>query len=416
MAGTNSIESNLPLKAQRISTIAFCVLLAGWVVLFLASGSVQRGPSPKYMGGDFVLFLSAAKVVHAGGNPYNQRVLYRAERQFLQRDGVTPPLFQAYMRVGNPPLLFWALQPVTAASFDTSSKLWCLAMYVLLALGSLGCLVRMGWRRRWLPLAMFLALPQTMYAAYYGNLDGIVFAALAWSAALARRNPIIAGALLTLAFLKPQVALPGALLILLFLCPQRLRLLIGFALTLVLELAVTVVTTGAGSVGWWLQALGGYSQRLGVQPDIASLSGLYVYTVSDRIRLALEGLSLLVLVVATAVWWWRGRQRGGDPVLGVAWLWIAWFLATPFAHFHDEVVLALPILAIVGRDGAWLGRWPANITLYVLLLSIVLFPTSRAHTDFQSLTLLVVLGCALVQLSRERAADETPPANVPTWA
>jgi hypothetical protein len=416
VGGTGPTETSQRSKARRISIIALCTLLGAWVVLFVASGSLQRGPNPKYMGGDFVLFLSAARVVHAGGNPYDQRVLYRAERRFLQRDGVSPSSFQAYMRVGNPPLLFWALQPVTAASFDNSAKLWCLAMYALLAVGFLGCLVRMGWHRRWLPLAMFLALPQTMYAAYYGNLDGVVFAALGWSAALARRKPLIAGALLTLAFLKPQVALPGALLILLFLSPRRLRLVAGFILTSVLEFALTVITTGAGSVGWWLHALGGYSQRLGVQPDIASLSGLYVYTVSDRVRLALEGLSLLVMVVATTVWWWRGRRRGGDPVLGLAWLWIAWFLATPFAHFHDEVVLTLPVLAVVGLDGAWLGRWPANITVYMLLLSIALFPTNRAHTDFQSLTLLVVLGCALVQFSRGCVANEAPSTSEPAWA
>jgi hypothetical protein len=395
----------------------FCVLIGAWAVVFLTSGTLQLGPGPKHLGGDFALFISAAKVIQDGGNPYDQRVLYHGESRLLLSDGIRPPRFDPYMRVGNPPLLFWALQPLSAVSFDASAKAWCLAMYGLLTFGFLGCLVAMDWRRRRFPLLIFLTLPQTMYAAYYGNVDGIVFAALAWSAVLTRKSSFLAGALLTLCFLKPQVAIPGALLIMLFVAPQPLRCVSGFLAASSVELLLTVVTTGTASVGWWLQALGGYSQRLGVQPDIASLSGLYVYSAGDRVRLMLEGLSLLAVAGATAAWWWQRRQQHGDDrVLGVAWLWIAWFLATPFAHFHDEVVLALPMLAIMGRDGVWLGRWPANVTLYLLLLSILLFPTSRAHTDFQSLTLLVVLVCAVVQLWREHQAEEAALTSVPERA
>jgi hypothetical protein len=384
----------------------FYVLVGAWVAVFLTSGTLQFGPSPKHLGGDFALFVSAAKVIQDGGNPYDQRMLYRGESRLLRHDGIRPPPFDPYMRVGNPPLLFWALKPLAAVSFDASAKAWCLAMYGLLAFGFLGCLVAMDWRRRRLPLLMFLALPQTMYAAYYGNVDGIVFAALAWSAVLTGKSSFLAGALLALCFLKPQVAIPGALLIMLFVSSQPLRCLSGFVAASSLALLLTVATTGTASIGWWLQALGGYSQRLGVQPDIASLSGLYVYSANDRLRLLLEGASLLTVVGATVAWWWRRHQLGDDRVLGVAWLWVAWFLATPFAHFHDEVVLALPMLAVVGRDGAWLGRWPANITLYLLLLSILLFPTSRAHTDLQSLTLLVVLACAVAQMSRGHGTDD----------
>jgi Glycosyltransferase family 87 len=411
-------ESAGTLRRRLEAVVVFCVLVGAWVVVFLTSGTLQLGPGPKHLGGDFALFVSAAKVIQDGGNPYDQRVLYQGESRLLLQDGLRPPRFDPYMRVGNPPLLFWVLRPIATVSFDSSAKAWCLAMYGLLGLGFLGCLVAMDWRRRWLPLLVFLALPQAMYAAYYGNVDGIVFAALAWSVVLARRRPFLAGALLTLCLLKPQVAIPGALLIMLFLSPQRLRSLGGFVTASSVALLLTVATTGTASIGWWLQALGGYSQRLGVQPDIASLSGLYVYSASDRVRLMLEGLSLLAVVIATVAWWWR-RQHGGDQVLGVAWLWIAWFLATPFAHFHDEVVLALPILAVVGRNAMWMGRWPATVALYVLLFSILVFPTTRAHTDLQSLTLLIVLACSLAQRSREQAAPEDEDAarasSMPAW-
>jgi hypothetical protein len=136
--------------------------------------------------------------------------------------------------------------------------------------------------------------------------------------------------------------------------------------------------------------------------------------------MALEAASLLVAVAATGVWWWKRGRNGANQPLDIAWLWILWFLATPFAHFHDEVVLALPVLAMVGTDGRWIGRWPSTVAIYALLLSIVIFPTSRAHTDFQSIALIVVLACAVVQYARTKVQMEAkvPPAlsAQPRWA
>ena len=394
-------------RRRRITIIAFSAFVALWTLLFLASGSLQRGPNPNHLGGDYALLLSGAEVLQSGGNPYNQQVLYRAEKQLLRNDGMSAPRFDPYMRVGNPPWLFWAMGPLTGASFRASAKLWSLGMYFVLALGFLGCLIRMGWRRKWLPLLLFLTLPQTIYAAFYGNVDALVFAALAWSAALTRRRPLAAGVLLSVTFLKPQVALPGAVLIVLFLSPNRGRVIVGFIAATIVLFVLTLGTTGFESVGWWLQALTDYSQRLGVQPDIASLSGLYVYSAPDKLRIAFEAVSLVGVAAVTVVWWHRRRSQVSS-VLEVGWLWIAWFLATPFAHFHDEVVLTLPVLAIVGRDAAWLGRWPATLALYALLFSILVFPTSRAHTDFQSLTLVVVLACAVAQLHWRTTGTDSP--------
>jgi hypothetical protein len=235
-----------------------------------------------------------------------------------------------------------------------------------------------------------------------------------------RRYPFAAGAVLSLALLKPQVALAGAGLIILFLSTDRLRAIAGFLSATGLAFLLMLMTTGPASIGWWLGALTDYSQRLAVQPDIASLSGLYVYSAAGPVRMALEAASLLVAVAATGVWWWKRGRNGANQPLDIAWLWILWFLATPFAHFHDEVVLALPVLAMVGTDGRWIGRWPSTVAIYALLLSIVIFPTSRAHTDFQSIALIVVLACAVVQYARTKVQMEAkvPPAlsAQPRWA
>lgn len=376
---------------------AFVSLLFLWLLLFLWSGSLTKGASPKGLGGDFVLFLSAARTLQHGGNPYDQAVLYRSERSLLSAQGMRAPAFDPYMRVGNPPLLFWALTPVSRLPFRTLAPLWCAAMYLCCALGFLGCLVFLEWRRLALPVVLLLAMPQTMYAAYYGNVDGLVVIGLGGAAAVVRRRPFLAGLILSSALLKPQVALPGACLIALFLSPVPWRSFAGLVGGIVGVIVACMVTAGTASIGWWLHALTGYSERLAVQPDIASLAGLYVYTASTGLRILLEGASLALALGASAVFWLRGRNGGTEPPLAIAWLWILWFLATPFAHFHDEVVLALPVLAMLGRNAQWIGRWPPTVALYALLLSIVLFPASRAQTDFQSLALAVVLVCAVVQ-------------------
>ncbi len=383
-------------NARRAVLATLLLMLTGWVCLFALSNSLRRGPSPDHLGGDYALLISGARVLEDGRNPYDQHVLYRAERQVMIAAGIVPPKYDPFMRVGTPPLMLWAMRPLAHYSFADSAVPWCLAMYVMLAASCVSVLAALGWRRRVLPLLAFLAFPQTIYAAYYGNVDGLVALSLGGAALLARRRPFAAGCILTLALLKPQVALPGALLIILFLSSSRRRSIEGFALGCAVALLATLLLCGADSVGWWLSALTGYSERLEVQPDIAALSGLYVYSASDTVRVVLEGASLAGILAVTLAWWRRLDAANPVEPITLAWLWIAWFLATPFAHFHDEVVLLLPILGMLGRDARWAGELPAAIALATLLLSILIFPTARAHTDYQSLTLVVVVVCAIV--------------------
>jgi hypothetical protein len=119
-------------------------------------------------------------------------------------------------------------------------------------------------------------------------------------------------------------------------------------------------------VAYWLQGLAGYSHDVAPQKVVPSLAGLYVLWAPWNLRLVLTGLCLAAAVALTVVWWWRLRNIADVPFLAVAWLWLVWFLATPYVHIDDEVLLVIPVLALVGRNGDRLTQ-PLPVLALLLL-------------------------------------------------
>lgn len=366
------------------------VLLFLWLWLFNAEGAFLGGPGGEAFEADFAMFVGAAQVLKDGGNPYDHNLLYRTERALLQRQGLRILKNKILVRVGNPPLLFWLMQPLARLPYQPVALAWMFGLYILSALGCLAALMYMRWSRRALPLAIFLLMPPVVMSAFYGNVASIVFAALCFSLAMMRRHPILAGVMLSFVWLKPQVALPIAGLILLFHPVRRDRVLDGFGFASVVIIIATVVTTGWASLGHWAHALTGYSRDLAYSPSIASLTGLYVRWTASSVRLGAELFVLASAVVLTAFWWWKHRDIPDTPSLEYAWLWLVWFLATPYAHFYDEMLLTIPILALLGRNG-WrvTERLPAA-ALYLMFLSLLVISWAPARIQLLSLPVLIV--------------------------
>jgi hypothetical protein len=371
-----------------VSTIVL-LLLTGWLAIFLASRA-GKAPSDTGLGGDFAVFYTASRMLSQGQNPYDRLALYRGEIRLWRQQHLHKPKYEAYIRAGNPPLFYWLIGPLVRADYQVAAWIWVVSMYVVCGLGFLILLATFGWTSRLLPLYAFLAMPQTLLAAYYGNVDAVVFLGLCLSLLLARRYPVAAGAWLAVAWLKPQYALPLAGLVLLFLIPEWKRGLGGFIAATGAATLATVVTTGASSLGGWRESLGGLSANAGGLPEPASLTGLYVHSVSPAVQHALMVASIAVALLLTAVWWWRTRAEPRGDVLRSGWLWVVWLLAVPLSHFHYEIVLAAPLLAILGFNARRLIYWEACTAVFVLLFSVLFFPVHRGDTDYQSLTLIVL--------------------------
>ena len=383
--------------------IPLMVLLVLWVWVFYAEGAYKGGPSGKSFEADLAMFYSAAQVMRDGGNPYDHTLLYRTERAVMHRQGlpVTPKV--AVVRVGNPPLFLWALGPLMRLPFQTVGYVWFALMYLVSLAGFLATLRLLGWRRTVLPSVVFLMMPAVLLGAFYGNPVAVVFAAVSFALLIAQRYPLAAGALLCFAWLKPPVGLPVVLLILLFHVPQWRKVAAGFAGTTVVLLGLMLLTTGASSLSLWIHGLVGYSNDMGIQPDVASLAGLYVRWAPQGARLVIESLVLILAAGLTFRTWRRvGPDRPVAPQR-VAWLWIVWMLATPYAHYFDEILLVMPILTLLGRDGEWLTTRPAVIGLYLSFLSLGFVEAVILDSNVLSLFLLATLACMLRSGERARA-------------
>ncbi len=372
------------------------ILLILWVDLFAAEGAFKGGPNGKTFGADWAMFMGAAGMMRQGQNPYAHSALYRAEKQLLSRQRLPILKHQETVRVGNPPLFFWALEPLPSRPFQPVALAGILVLYLLSIAGFIAALYRFGWKRYTLAALCFILMPQVVLGMFDGNVIGLVFAGIGLSLALAPRYPALAGAVLSVAWLKPPVALPIVLLIAAFHVARPARLVAGFSLISASLFGLTLLTTGWSSVVNWIAGLVGYSQDMRTQPDVASLAGLYVRWMPSVGRSALEALSLGLAIAITAVYWYRVRRNAPLDFARDAWLWVVWMLATPYAHFYDEMILAIPIAALLGRHGHKLNRRLPVLALYLMFFSLLVLSWTPFQVYLLPLPLAGVAACMLM--------------------
>jgi hypothetical protein len=388
-------------RRRTVVVTGLLVLLTAWAAIFLVTAHVPRGPIDTGLGGDFATFYSASSLLASGGNPYNQAALYARERALWHEQRLGRPKYESYVRAGNPPLFYWLIGPLTSLTYRQAAWIWIGLCLVALGGGFLLVLAALDWSRQVVPLYAFMCMPQTLLAAYYANVDALVFCGFGAALWLRRRSPIAAGAALGVAWLKPQYGFPLAALVILFLVPKPWRAVAGLALMTAVGATLSLVTTGFASLQNWGSSLAGLSNHANLQPDIVSLPGLYVYSTTVSVQLVLGVALLLVAAVLTLWWWLRSRDSGGE-LAHSGWLWVVWLLATPLAHFHYEIMLAPAVLAVLGRNAVRLATWTGAALIFVLLISVLLFPTHRGHGDVQSLTLVVVGGVMVYMATGEQ--------------
>jgi hypothetical protein len=361
-----------------------------WLVLFVGAGLFRAGPNGKSLATDFAVFSGAAEALKHGANPYDHRVLYRYEWELMLGQHLPVTSNVQNVRAGNPPLFYWALSTLNRFPFQTVALAWIAFLFLVSGAGLVAALCYFGWSYVALPLAVFLLMPQVVLGAAYGNIHGLILAALAVALLLGRRYPLIAGIVLGYCWLKPQLAIPLAALIVLFHASRPIRVVAGFSLATAAELVLTCVTVGPAMLVNWLGGLASWSHSTGSEPNLASLVGLYAGWASYPLRLFFTSLTLAFAVAVTARVWWTLRGAGEPSFLSVAWLWCVWFLAAPFAHFPDEILLAIPIVALVGRDASRLGERSSALVLYLCLGSLILFPSTAIPVNVLCLVVVVI--------------------------
>jgi hypothetical protein len=393
-------------KRARAYALTLVVLyVVAWVDVLLR-GSVPLNSSGTPIGGDYIAFHAAGRLVLTGraSELYDHSAVSQLQQALL--GGRIPNFYDAYR---NPP--FFAALFAPLAGLDLLRGF---AVYSLVGLACLGLaiwllLTELPWLRpRWRGLVVLvLAFPPV----YFGLIDGenatvsLLLYVLIYRA-FARGNERTAGAWAALGLFKPQLFFVFPLI---FLATRRWRALAWYIAVALILFALSAALVGpAGMLGWL---------RILIEPEtgnatvnawrMASLKSFFDALLPGQtlVSLALYATSALGLLVLLLRAW-------SQPVRSLPLLWALTSLVAVLVDPH-LVDYDLTVLVPAGLLAAGLVpclRWPL-VAGYLLTLLRAQVPIDPASLQ---LTVLLLAWCAVVvlqELGRE-AAPRGPSARM----
>jgi len=272
--------------------------------------------------GDFAAYYAFTRIgLHAGFGH-----LYDVAAQRQEWHALGPLLW--YPAVYPPPLAFF-VAPLAMLPFPVAYAIWNLL---------LGIAVLVTWRllapgSRWqrsMQLGIALALPLVAFSLLLGQVVMLLGATLAlgwWC--LRRGSPVLAGLVLSLIAVKPQLAF---LVPLGLLAGLQFRAAIAWASASAALAVVTLATVGTDGIAAYVSRLQDATGGLAAYqvPVGLTLPGLLGHSVA-----ALGAQTLVVIGIALAAFVGRARGPQWPIALGV----IGSLLVTPFYHPDDLAIL-----------------------------------------------------------------------------
>jgi hypothetical protein len=300
------------------------------------------------VGQDFRAFFAAATVVAHHGDPYNWPTLAAAEyRLYDAPQGLVPghPAYYEFLAYPEGPWLAYALAPVTNLPWEVAYAIYAALLGLILLAASFGTLTLLGWSRRRAALGAGCTLLGAVgfINLFMGQVSVIVFGALiaAWLLARSRR-PWLAGAVLTLVWVKPNIGLPLSLVLALLEPAVARRMMAGFLVASAGAFGLMAAVMGVHFLEWPLQVPRMWQAVQGLQPDIASVESFYYPGLSGWLKTA---ALLVTLLAAVAYGLWAIRRAPDARTRGLTLL-IIWLFALPFVQSYD-LVLLLPAVALL---------------------------------------------------------------------
>ncbi|MCJ2186382.1 glycosyltransferase family 87 protein [Novosphingobium beihaiensis] len=314
-------------------------LLNSAMLVFLVAashGGVDRNGF--LLGSDFISFWTSGQMLHQGANVYDGAAHIAAQRQyFASADGYTAFFY--------PPSFLPLCWPLGWLGYFPALAAWLLATGTAYLIA-----VRPWWQRAGtgMPLwLLFLAYPAVPIVIDHGQTSFLIAGLLGLGVLLAGKRPVLAGVLFGLATIKPQF---GPLIPLALLLTREWKVFIVAALTALLLAGLSVLIFGGGIWSGWLAA----SARAQAAMEAGSVPFGKMVSLFAAARLlgapvaaayALQAIAALGTALCIGV---LCRGRKWSPGLGAATLTGA-LLVTPFALDYDLVLLAFPLLWLVGE-------------------------------------------------------------------
>ena len=357
-------------------TVALAALFCG----IIAAVCLIMVTDPKPV--DFLSFWAAGRMIVDGAAAQIYDIeAHRAVERTVTAVGILPFPY--------PPAFALLLAPFGALPFGFAFTTWVALtglFYVIAA-------------RAWMPVRLALAQPSALVNGFIGQnaflTSGLFLAGLH----LLKTRPLLAGAVLGLLVIKPQLAimLPVAMI-----AGRHWHAVAGGALSASALLLIGLVALGGASYAAFFEMLSTYTGFVSTSRwnwrELASIYALLRYArFADAIALSIH--LAVVAIAAVMVWqWWRQDRPGKEAVLAAATL-----LAPPYLLTYDGVLLALPV--------AWLllhGRRPKTALLAWSLAFLTIIAVTGIYELPNTLSLgaLVALaGCFLSQRPKKKAAE-----------
>jgi hypothetical protein len=290
----------------------------------------------------------------------------------------------------SPPPLVWLVTPLVALPFNAALAIWTVVLLAALLM-AWHLLAPPGRLTKAAHLVLLLGLFPVAFGVMVGQPGGLVAAVVATSWWLMRQErPVLAGLVLSLIVIKPQLAL---------LVPLCL-LASGRAKTFGSWLAASAFI---GLIALGMLGSDGVARYLAVLADTQSPAWDITrrYSISGPLGLGplLNAAQLLVLILTLAVAW---RRRHGGPEVPIAAGILGSMLFTPYLAFQDFLMLVVVAWLLVRTSlRAWqvgllvLGYALLEVALVVmavpillaeavLLLSLLAGPPAQAPGDLRS--------------------------------
>lgn len=321
---------------------------------------------------DFRAFFAAATVVAHHGDPYNWPSLAAAEYQLYDAPhGLAPgnPAYYEFLAYPEGPWLAFALAPITNLPWPVAYALFAVLLGLLLIAASFTTFTLLGWPRRRAALAAGCTLLSAVgfINLFMGQVSVLVFGAFMAAWLLARRGrPWLAGAVLALVWVKPNIGLPLPLVLALLEPGVARRMIGGFVAASAAAFGFAAAVMGLHFLEWPLQVPRMWQAVQGLQPDIASIESFFYPGLSGWIKTAALVLTLLAAILYGG---WAIRRAPDAHTRGLTLL-IIWLFALPFVQSYD-LILLLPAVGLL--LGPRLDGW-ADVLVELTVWGFVVIP------------------------------------------
>jgi hypothetical protein len=321
------------------------------LVIFLLAMLIPYGRqlvTSSTVGQDFRAFFAAATVVAHHGDPYNWPTLAATEYQLYDApQGLLPgnPAYYEFLAFPEGPWLAYGLAPLTNLPWQVAYAIYASLLGLILLAVSLLTFTMLGWSRQRAALGAGCTLLCAVgfINLFMGQVSVVVFGAFiaAWWLAHNRR-PFLAGAVLALVWVKPNIGLPLALVLALLEPAVARRAISGFIVASAGAFGLMAAIMGWRFLEWPLQVPRMWQAVQGLQPDIASVESFYYPGLLGWVKTA---ALLVTLLAAVAYGVWAMRRAPDAHARGLTLL-IIWLFALPFVQSYD-LVLLLPVIAVL---------------------------------------------------------------------